>query len=147
MGEDGACRLLVHSAGGCAVSTQAKVFPPWEAPRRPSGVLGGESQGASGGVRAGAGGLLEPSPTPAGLECLAGLDRPTYACWNRRPTSPRGLFLGPRQLRTHWLPCVHQVAPSPPSPSVLPASLLPASSLTRGLALKPPKAFDGPWFY
>ena len=127
MGEDGACRLLALSAGGRAVTTQAKVFSPWEVPRRHSAVLGGESQGTSGGVRAGAGGLLEPSPTPAGLECLAGLDRPTHACWNRRPTSPRGPVPGAQAAPDTLAPLCAPGGPLPAVPFRLPGIF--ASSL------------------
>lgn len=47
---------------------------------------------------------------------------PTQPAGSEVPPAPEGLFLGPRQLQTHWLPCVQEgrplpAAPLPPSPS------------------------------
>lgn len=91
-----------------------------------------------------------PAPTLGQLELLAGPDRPTHTqpAGTEVPPAPEGLFPGPRQLQTHWLPCMQEVAPSlqPPSgpPLVLGCRLLPHLGLPLVLTL--PSSSDRLWF-
>lgn len=136
-----------HSPGGRIVTTQPKAFPPWEAPPL---ALNRPGVGEPGGFRWCSEpepvASWRPAPTLGGLECLAGLDRPTHACWKPRPTfPPGGLFLGPGRLQTHRLSSLRQAPhPSSPLPPYRHLCLQPPRS-PAGLALKPLNSFDGPW--
>lgn len=133
-GPQGQAGAETHSRG-CSVNTSTG-FLPREGTRRPCPGLEGRAWGrplvSEWGLGAvpppqAPGASSGPAPTLGQLELLAALDGPTHTqpAASEVPPAPEGLFLGPRQLPTHWLPCEREVASSPPPPPPSPSACLP----------------------